>query len=548
VSITALELKAKVTADTKSAEDALQRVQQSADDASGQKSGGGLKGILSHMLPIAGGLAIFHGVAGGVRFLADQLEDSVEAAKQYGYIQAQTAAALKSTHDASGQTAQSIADLAEHFSRLTPFSEEATQSAENMLLTFTGISGKTFPAATQATLDMATALHTDATTAALQLGKALNDPATGMARLQREGVTFTKQQMEQAKAMEKAGNLAGAQSIVLQELQREFGGSADAAGKTFGGALQIAQNQLEDVKVKIGTAILPILTQLMSAIAPLIAQFAQWLPGALKVATTWFNANLKPALTELVDVISTKLVPAAITVAQHVGDFISFLQTHQPVFEALKAALAGAAVVIATLLVAAFISWATTASAAAVATIAATLPLIVMGAAIGVTILIIKRLIDHFGGLGNIMKSLGGIAKSAWASVTGAIKGEANAIIDVINGLIKAINSIHVNIPKIGPIGGGTIGFNLPTIPHLAAGGTALQGGDALVGENGPEILRLPRGASVLPLSAGLGGSGPIVVHVQVTGNFTADGRKLAQVTLPHIHTILRNATGHRSF
>ena len=40
-----------------------------------------------------------------------------------------------------------------------------------------------------------------------------------------------------------AGNVMEAQKFILEELNREFGGSAEAAGKTFGGQLEILKNK-----------------------------------------------------------------------------------------------------------------------------------------------------------------------------------------------------------------------------------------------------------------------------------------------------------------
>ncbi len=61
----------------------------------------------------------------------------------------------------------------------------------------------------------------------------------------------------------------------------------------------------------------------------------------------------------------------------------------------------------------------------------------------------------------------------------------------------------------------------------LADGGTITMPGTVLVGERGPELLTLPRGAQVTPLDrAGAGGT--IVVPVYL------DGREIARATLPH--------------
>lgn len=179
---------------------------------------------------------------------------------------AQMDAVLKSTGGTAGMTRQQLIDLASAQSKVTTYSKGTTEAAENMLLTFTNIKSNVFPQVLKATEDMATAMHTDATSAALTLGKALNDPAAGLTKLTKQGVTFTAAQKTQIQAMEKAGNVAGAQSIILAELTKEFGGSAKAAGGTFTGSIQIMQNNLKEAGVTIATALMPVVTNFMPSI------------------------------------------------------------------------------------------------------------------------------------------------------------------------------------------------------------------------------------------------------------------------------------------
>ena len=70
-----------------------------------------------------------------------------------------------------------------------------------------------------------------------------------------------------------------------------------------------------------------------------------------------------------------------------------------------------------------------------------------------------------------------------------------NAVISAINWVLSKINSISVTIPDWVPgAGGTTLGFNIPTIPALAAGGVATAPTLAMIAEGGePE--------AVLPLS-----------------------------------------------
>ncbi|WP_439116388.1 phage tail protein, partial [Parasutterella excrementihominis] len=102
---------------------------------------------------------------------------------------------------------------------------------------------------------------------------------------------------------------------------------------------------------------------------------------------------------------------------------------------------------------------------------------------------------DVFGGIGSFIGS-------AFQAALNVVRGPINGIISLVNSAIRGLNSLSVTIPSWVPIvGGQTWGLNLPTIPMLAKGGTITGAGSVLVGENGPEILNVGRGASVVPLT-----------------------------------------------
>jgi hypothetical protein len=93
-----------------------------------------------------------------------------------------------------------------------------------------------------------------------------------------------------------------------------------------------------------------------------------------------------------------------------------------------------------------------------------------------------------------------GIGK-VFAGIVNFVKAPFNAIIDAINSAIKIINNMKIKVPDWVPgIGGQNWGFNIPTLPKLAMGGTITAGGSVMVGERGAEILTLPKGARVTPL------------------------------------------------
>jgi hypothetical protein len=73
---------------------------------------------------------------------------------------------------------------------------------------------------------------------------------------------------------------------------------------------------------------------------------------------------------------------------------------------------------------------------------------------------------------------------------------------DAINFLIKGWNSLQFKVPgfKAGPVHFGGFSLGVPKIPLLASGGLVTSPGAAVVGDQGPEIVSLPRGAGVSPI------------------------------------------------
>ncbi len=104
---------------------------------------------------------------------------------------------------------------------------------------------------------------------------------------------------------------------------------------------------------------------------------------------------------------------------------------------------------------------------------------------------------------GNLKKALVKVADI----LTAPYRQAFNAIARLWNG---TVGKLHFSVPGWVPGMGGK-GWSMPNLPQLARGGTALAPGLAIVGEAGPELAYLGRGATVQPLSGG-GASGGISI------------------------------------
>lgn len=192
---------------------------------------------------IALGSAVAGAVAVGGLALRAYIKNSIEAEK----VQAQLNATLKSTKGAAGLAIGELNKMADALQRVTTFDDESVGKVQALLLTFTKIGRDVFPQATEAVLNLSTAMGTDLNSAALQVGKALNDPVKGITALARAGVQFSKDQKELIKSLVETGQSAAAQRVILRELETQMGGSARAAADTLGGSIKQLQNAFDNL-------------------------------------------------------------------------------------------------------------------------------------------------------------------------------------------------------------------------------------------------------------------------------------------------------------
>lgn len=222
-----------------------------------------MAGFFGGAAKVAAGAAL--AVAGAALVgIAAIVKTGIQEAKDASAVNAQLEAGIKSTGGVAGTTLESMNKLASSIQAFSGQTDDSIAGAQSLLLTFTNIrnvgADKIFDKTTLAAANMAAKLGGDASGQAILLGKALNDPIKGLTALTRVGVSFTDAQKNQIKALQESGDMIGAQKIILAELNTEFGGAAEAAGKSLPGALARGKRAFEDLSQSVVEKFLPIVT------------------------------------------------------------------------------------------------------------------------------------------------------------------------------------------------------------------------------------------------------------------------------------------------
>ena len=337
------QLEVLVTANTSQFKEKMAGLNSTASESSG------LFGKLAGSFVVA--QLASEAITKGVEYLTDSLKEANKVNDSIQASQAQINQLLKNTGDVSGQTSESINKMAEELSKVAPISKEANLQAAAMLLPFQQIHKDAFPKVMQAADDLATHMNhglapsaDQVSTAAKQLGIAMEDPATGMGKLRKAGVVLDAQQQALIKTTEKTQGVQAAQNVLLNILSKTMGGSATAAAGTFNGKMTMLKNGFVEFeasgiqKVKEG----------LNTLAGNINNFinsdkfqAFWKQFLATLSQVWnfLYATFAPVFKQLAQVYETQVFPAI----QHL------IQALSPgLLEALKiiAVIVGGALVI----------------------------------------------------------------------------------------------------------------------------------------------------------------------------------------------------------
>lgn len=391
---------------------------------------------------------------GGAMVIA--LKTGIQSLQEHEKADAQTAAAIKSTGGAAKVSATQIASMADALEKKTGIDDIAIKQGSNLLLTFTRIRNEAgkgndiFNQTTKIMADMATAMGTDPKTAAMQLGKALNDPVKGVTALGRAGVQFTAEQKETIKTLVESGRVMDAQKLILKELETQFGGSAEAAGKTFAGRLAILRARLEEVAEKMAASLMPVLMALMDWVErnwPSIESAFMALWGALSRVGQVVASVVVPPLKAMFQFFSENQAIAATLIGALAGLYVGlkalmFINTVTAAVQALNLAmLTNPFVLVAAAIVAVGIAL------VALWKNSETFRTIVTGAWNGVKT-VVGVFVDFFKGpVVAAFDIVSGVVKTIASLLRGDFSGAWEGIKQVVGGVVSAIRTTLLAIP-----------------------------------------------------------------------------------------------------
>ncbi len=226
----------------------------------------GLNQSISGLVKGAG----FAALGAGLLQVGKSLFEMSREAQEVGGIQNQLNATLASTGGVAGVTAAQVNALSSQIQGLTNYDAEAAASAQSLLLTFTKIGSDVFPRATKAAVDMSARFDQDLKSSVTQLGKALNDPIEGISALSRIGIQFSDSQRKMVAAMMEVNDVAGAQAIILREVETQVQGSAAAQADSI---IQLG-NAWGDLREAMGALVLPTIDEQAKGLTGDIAALA----------------------------------------------------------------------------------------------------------------------------------------------------------------------------------------------------------------------------------------------------------------------------------
>jgi hypothetical protein len=177
---------------------------------------------------------------------------SITAAEEAEQSLGRVESVLKATEHAAGLTSGQMEELAQSMAKATRFNDEEIRNGISVMLTFRHVSADSFERAIKLSADWAELMKTDFRSATRQIGAALDDPINGLDSLSEAGIRFSAAQKEAIKRMVETGDQAGAINVILGDLERRVGDTADTINNGLTKSTSEAAKAWRELKESVG--------------------------------------------------------------------------------------------------------------------------------------------------------------------------------------------------------------------------------------------------------------------------------------------------------
>ena len=300
-------------------------------------------------------------------------------------------------------------------------------------------------------------------------------------------------------------------------------GEAVKNGVAFGDMLSDIQQMAQSLATEIGTALFPIANALFEEIIAFMPQLQDYMAQLTPILVQIVSAIL-PVLFSLIQAllpVAIEIINAVLPLAVDlINALLPLITALLPLIEPISGLLLAILVPLVDLLTSLLPPIIQVVTEIINALIPALVTIInfladtitsVLNAVIGDIKPWIESIIQMFKGVATFLSGVfTGDWEKAWQGITEICKGFVNTIITYVQGTINAvIQLINVVVDSALTLANLIPGVDINTsvvkipevhIPLLAKGGVIEEEGSAIVGEQGAELLTLPRGARVSPL------------------------------------------------
>jgi hypothetical protein len=408
---------------------------------------------------------------------------------------------------------------------------ELIKETQAVLLSFKAVGasagevGGNFDRATMAAFDMAAVLKTDARSAAVQLGKALENPIKGVTALAKAGTTFTDQQREQIKVLVESGKKLEAQNLILDEVESQYGGAAEA-GALWSVKLQLAFGQVQDA---LGASLTPAFQSFAAFfinnwIPPLVKFFEEDFPLMIQGIKTFFD-TLAPVFDTVAEGIRRAFdISAQQSLLDYFIESVSSLGQNEEFLNFLGETVEGFAMMLPDLIQ--LVPLMLGLAQAVVPQLVQTLPdlITLLDIMLDIFVPLVTTVADFFYWFTSIDDALPG-----WANGLEIIFDPLRVLQESLSNIVARAKEAFDWLQKLFSMDTPTAKYTQHLrLPARAVGGPVSAGDSYMVGERGPELFTPGSGGFITPNNR-LGGGSSTNINITVNAGMGTNGAQLGQ-------------------